>query len=160
MRLTNAVLLGIWAGLACAGVLRRAEDTPTAILASPIAAVLGKAEDGIEHFNGVPYAEPPTGSLRLKPPQRLTRSLGVVDGTKDAGSCPQFIASTGSKNLLERIHGSLANLPLVQNITGQSEDCLTLNVQRPAGVSRDAKLPVFYWIFGGGFEVEQPLGVL
>lgn len=91
MRLTNALLLGIWAGIACAGVLRRADEPPTAILASPIAAVLGKAEDGIENFNGIPYAEPPTGPLRLKPPQRLTRSLGVFDGTKDAVHVPSSL---------------------------------------------------------------------
>lgn len=35
------------------------------------------------------------------------------------------------------------------------EDCLTLNIQRPAGLSPDAKLPVFLWIFGGAFEMSS-----
>ncbi|KAG9515421.1 lipase 3 precursor, partial [Aureobasidium melanogenum] len=35
----------------------------------------------------------------------------------------------------------------------QREDCLFINVQRPAGISSDAKLPVIFWIFGGGFEI-------
>ncbi|KAF5341436.1 hypothetical protein D9758_014744 [Tetrapyrgos nigripes] len=36
------------------------------------------------------------------------------------------------------------------------EDCLTINVVRPAGISLDAKLPVVAWIFGGGFELGSP----
>lgn len=160
MILRNALLLGIWAGLSCAGVLRRTAETATVTLAHPQATVLGNAKGSVESFNGVPYAEPPTGSRRLRPPQRLTRSLGVFDGTKSAASCPQFPASPESKDFLEKILGTVANLPLVQEISGQSEDCLTINVRRPAGVSSDAKLPVFYYIFGGGFMVgNRPSGM-
>ena len=45
------------------------------------------------------------------------------------------------------------NLPLLQTVTNAGEDCLTVNVQRPAGTKADAKLPVLFWIFGGGFEL-------
>lgn len=37
-----------------------------------------------------------------------------------------------------------------------SEDCLTINVVRPAGISATAKLPVVAWIFGGGFQLGSP----
>ena len=44
-------------------------------------------------------------------------------------------------------------MPIVQEITGASEDCLTINVQRPSTASLTAPLPVVFWIFGGGFEL-------
>ena len=37
-------------------------------------------------------------------------------------------------------------------LDGVSEDCLTLNVFRPSGVSTSAALPVMVWVYGGGFE--------
>ncbi|KAL0947937.1 hypothetical protein HGRIS_010568 [Hohenbuehelia grisea] len=42
-----------------------------------------------------------------------------------------------------------------QNLN-QSEDCLTINVFRPPGISSSSKLPVVVWIFGGGFIVGAP----
>lgn len=41
-------------------------------------------------------------------------------------------------------------MPLFDNVTHMSEDCLTLRVDRPAGTSASAKLPVMVWIYGGG----------
>lgn len=41
---------------------------------------------------------------------------------------------------------------MVQAITVSGENCLTVNVQRPSGTTSSSKLPVVYWIFGGGFE--------
>ena len=49
--------------------------------------------------------------------------------------------------------GTILNLPLFQAVTNAGEDCLTINVQRPAGTNANAKLPVLFWIFGGGFEL-------
>ena len=40
---------------------------------------------------------------------------------------------------------------MIVQLPGVSEDCLTLNVFRPAGISKDAQLPVAVWIYGGGF---------
>lgn len=81
-------------------------------------------------FLGIPFAQPPVGSLRYRWPQSLNSSF---DGTRDATSygfsCMQY--------------GTSFNL---------SEDCLTLNVIRPAG-SAKAKLPVLVWIYGGGLGV-------
>ena len=124
----------------------------TATVQLPYATVLGNVNNNVESFGGIPYAEPPVGSLRLRPPKRLERSIGVFDGTGPAGACPQMISSTESTDLLFKLLGTIANLPFVQNATGQSEDCLSITVARPEGTTSTSKLPVLFWIFGGGFE--------
>lgn len=131
----------------------RAVGTATVVIPSPDATVLGNVQNSVESFGGIPFAEPPVGQLRMRPPKRLTESIGVFDGTGPAGACPQFVSSTESTNFLFDVLGSLANLPFVQNATGQSEDCLTITVARPEGTTAADKLPVLFWIFGGGFEV-------
>ncbi|POR34400.1 Carboxylic ester hydrolase [Tolypocladium paradoxum] len=113
--------------------------------------VTGRSLLNVESFNAIPYADPPVGPLRLKPPKRLSTQLGTVDGTGIAPGCPQMFVSSGSKDALGKILGTLLDLPFLKDITGQ-EDCLTVNVQRPAGTKANAKLPVLFWIYGGGFE--------
>lgn len=49
--------------------------------------------------------------------------------------------------------GLLLNTPLFQKALNEGEDCLVLNVHRPAGTTSKDKLPVLFWIFGGGFEL-------
>ncbi len=115
--------------------------------------VVGTSNSNTENFNGIPFALPPTGNLRLKPPVRLNSSLGTIDATGEAAACPQFFFSTGSDNFLVEVLADVIDLPFFQTVTLQSEDCLTINVIRPAGTKAGAKLPVLFWIFGGGFEV-------
>lgn len=85
-------------------------------------------------FLGIPFAQPPLGPLRFLPPQTYNSTW---DGTKVfnqySDSC---IADGATDNLL---------LP-------QSEDCLTVNVVKPHGISEDERLPVAIWIYGGGFR--------
>ncbi|CAI6332262.1 unnamed protein product [Periconia digitata] len=126
---------------------------PTVVAPSPQATVAGKSLLNVESFNGIPFAQPPTGSLRLKPPQPLTSALGNVDGTKIPKACPQFFFSIDGSNFPTNVLGQILNLPILQVATNAGEDCLTINVQRPAGTKPDAKLPVLFWIFGGGFEL-------
>jgi carboxylesterase type B len=120
-------------------------------VALPSATVIGKSSGSIESFSGIPYAKPPVGPLRLKPPVRFD-SIGTFDATGTAAACPQMFLSTESENVLFDILADLITLPLFQVVNGQ-EDCLTINVQRPAGTAANAKLPVLFWIFGGGFEL-------
>ncbi|KAI0710298.1 extracellular triacylglycerol lipase precursor [Cerioporus squamosus] len=83
---------------------------------------------GIDFFGGIPFAQPPVGSLRFAPPVFLdTPATDTLDATQFGAPCVQF------------------------NVSGVSEDCLTLNVFRPSGVSSNASLPVLLWIYGGGF---------
>jgi para-nitrobenzyl esterase len=89
----------------------------------------GQARD----FLGIPFAAPPVGPLRWKPPQPAAKWHGVRQATS-------FGSAVCSRSILR--HG----VPR----SGESEDCLTLNVWAPAQKSK-GKLPVMVWIFGGGF---------
>jgi len=147
-----AYLAGLAATLPVADpdkVARAASPTVTLSLAT----VIGSVADGVNQFGGIPIAAAPTGSLRLKPPQAITSSIGVFDATGAAGACPQMLISTDSNNFITEVLGDIIDLPFFQTATGISEDCLTISVQVPSGTKADAKLPVLFWIFGGGFEL-------
>lgn len=115
--------------------------------------VVGSADVDIENFKGIPYAQPPVGSLRLKPPQTITEPFGTIQATGIPSACPQFFVQIDTSNLVGEVISDLLYNPALQAATQTSEDCLTLNVQRPAGTTADSKLPVMFWIFGGGFEL-------
>ena len=115
--------------------------------------IVGSTFLGIDSFKGVPYAQPPLGALRLKPPQPITAPFGTVTATGIPTACPQFFSQVDTSNLPSDVIGYLADSPLVQAVTIAGEDCLTLNVQRPTGTTSSSKLPVVFWIFGGGFEL-------
>ncbi|KAI4688211.1 uncharacterized protein J4E84_005141 [Alternaria hordeiaustralica] len=90
-------------------------------------------------FLGIPYAQPPTGPLRYRRPAPLIHPLGQFDANYYGPGC---------------ISTSI-NLPVFSQTTPsypESEDCLTLNVVRPAGLNKGAKLPVLLFIHGGGFQ--------
>jgi carboxylesterase type B len=114
--------------------------------------VIGLQVGLIENFKGIPFAQPPEGPLRLKPPQPLKRSFGVFTNQLIPNSCPQFFTQIDRTNLPSSTIGLLANSPLIQEASQQSEDCLNLSVQRPVGTTGKSKLPVVVWFFGGAFE--------
>ena len=128
---------------------------PTVTISSPEATIVGLAGD-VEQFEGIPFAQPPTGPLRLKPPQALNESLGTIQATSNGPACPQFYFSddAGLNGLIPTSElGLLLDTPLFQTVTDASEDCLNINVMRPSGTDATSKLPVLFWIFGGGFEL-------
>lgn len=89
------------------------------------------------HFNqdlflGIPYAQPPTGSLRFAPPQPLVTSFEGPRNATEYG--PLCIGYGGDTTAL----GDYV-----------SEDCLTINIVRPAGVADGDDLPVAVWVHGG-----------
>jgi para-nitrobenzyl esterase len=94
----------------------------------------------VKAFFGVPFAAPPVGDLRWKPPQPVRRWDGVRAATEFGPQCLQ--PGGNPKSVYWEYSGG--NLPM-------SEDCLTLNVWAPADTKGDA--PVMVWIYGGGFQV-------
>ncbi|HUY81370.1 MAG TPA: carboxylesterase family protein [Acidobacteriaceae bacterium] len=93
----------------------------------------------ISSFKGIPFAAPPVGNLRWRPPMPPAAWKGVRPATQFGASC------------MQRLHGTFGPWTpafLVQNKV--SEDCLSLNVWTPR-VSAKADLPVIVFIPGGGF---------
>lgn len=127
-------------------------SSPTVTIYSPNAIVTGKTNSIIDTFNGIPFAQPPTGANRFKPPRPIETSLGKINATEAPTSCPNFIADIDG-SFPANILGIIANNPLVQKISNSGEDCLNVNIIRPSGVDPATKLPVVFWIYGGAFEL-------
>ena len=94
---------------------------------------------GVTAFRGLPYAMPPVGALRWRPPQPAAAWTGIRSGAAFGPVCPQPVSPRRPIDPID---------PAADVV---SEDCLTLNIWRPAGAPADAKLPVLFWIHGGAF---------
>ncbi|QRO02325.1 carboxylesterase family protein [Archangium violaceum] len=97
--------------------------------------VQGSVRDGVLSFKGIPFAAPPVGDLRWRPPQPVQEWSGVRQATAFGHDCMQIPFAADAAPLG----------------TSPAEDCLTLNVWRAAEAPKDGKLPVMVWIYGGGF---------
>uniref|UniRef100_A0A8H7KCN2 Carboxylic ester hydrolase n=1 Tax=Bionectria ochroleuca TaxID=29856 RepID=A0A8H7KCN2_BIOOC len=85
-------------------------------------------------FLGMPFALPSTGERRFQRPHYIDQAFSETRNATNYGpACPQYSPP---------------------NVFGNdiSEDCLSINVVRPAGISSDTNLPVLVWIYGGGFD--------
>ena len=91
-----------------------------------------------EVFKGIPYAAPPVGDLRWQPPEPPAAWDGVRAAFVAGPACAQSA-------------GTMSSSALFLPSPDPCEDCLTLNVWRPAEPS-DEPLPVMVWIHGGSFE--------
>lgn len=145
-------LLSIYSVVIAAPVLEK-RATPTVTIAAPVGTIIGAVTE-VESFNGIPFAQPPIGPLRLKPPQPLTSPMGTMASVLLPKACPQMFFSTSNESgVPSEVLGLLLDTPLFQTVTNSGENCLTVNVQRPIGTTAADKLPVLFWIFGGGFEL-------
>ncbi len=97
--------------------------------------VQGHEHSGLVEYLGIPYAEPPTGALRFHRAVPKTPWEGVLDA-KEYGPAP-----------VQFENGACMG----------AEDCLTVNIRRPL---QGENLPVFVWIYGGGYNTGSCLDPL
>src|SRR5581483_2490737 len=95
--------------------------------------VRGLTDGVVERFLGIPYAAPPVGDLRWQAPVEEVSWMGIRDATKPGCRCVQ--AKQDKSN------------PGRKSVAG-NEDCLYLNIYRPA-LRRSGALPVLLYIHGG-----------
>jgi len=93
--------------------------------------IQGTVEDGLSVYRGIPYAAPPIGDLRWRAPRPAPKWEGVRAAIEFGRACIQ-------------------SNPAIANLPEPSEDCLYLNIWTPARSAED-RLPVMFWIHGGGF---------
>jgi para-nitrobenzyl esterase len=111
------------------GLFAQRAAASAGVVRTPLGSLRGEVVEGVRVFRGVPFAAPPVGALRFRPPVKMRAWEGVREATKFSAAAMQ----DGDKDV------------------AQSEDCLYLNVWTPEGANERAALPVFVWIHGGGF---------
>ncbi len=109
-----------------AGVVK----TDSGVVKTDAGPVLGLPQGGLRVYTGIPFAAPPTGDLRWKPPAPVKPWDGVKETKIFSPACPQPAAADPTLNM--------------------SEDCLYLNVWTPAK-NTEEKLPVMVFFYGGAF---------
>ncbi|MFM6933643.1 MAG: carboxylesterase/lipase family protein [Novosphingobium sp.] len=125
--------------LTCAAVLTASPALADPVVSTASGTLRGTVEGKAEAFLGVPYAAPPVGEGRWRDPQPVASWAGERDASRYGPSCFQGLADTWGPYTQEFI----ARAPII-------EDCLTLNVWKPAGAAKG--LPVLVFIHGGAFQ--------
>jgi para-nitrobenzyl esterase len=108
----------------------------------------GSASEGdMATFRGVPYAAPPVGKLRWRPPERRTVGRALRAATEFGPSCPQTPALSGFYRYIAAGFGRAdsVRMPVLRT----NEDCLTLNIWTTNVSTRQPRQPVMVWIHGG-----------
>lgn len=133
----RTALLGVVAG-ACllGGCSDGGTSSPQAIqhgttIALADGTIEGEVAGGTRRFLGIPFAAPPVGALRWRPPQPPAPWSGTLQTKSFSSACPQRPSTLGTPS--------------------ENEDCLYLNVWTPDPAPQRA-LPVMVWFHGGGNE--------
>jgi para-nitrobenzyl esterase len=128
-------LLGPLVALLAAGFAFTAEAAaPAIVISTADGRIAGALRNGVQVFEGIPFAAPPVGRFRWRDPQPVKPWKGVLRASRYRAACMQ----TG--------------MYPPEAPTGRvSENCLFLNLWRPVTASRKP-LPVMVWIYGGGLE--------
>jgi para-nitrobenzyl esterase len=118
-------------------------DNPALLRTTHLGAVQGAMAGGALAWKGIPFAQPPVGALRWQPPQEPAAWTSARAATEFAPACAQYgrIYGPGANNRYDETIGTT----LFQSVG--SEDCLYLNVWRPANSHAD--LPVIVFFHGG-----------
>lgn len=114
-----------------AGAQGKGDKDETAVVRTDYGFVSGTVTPDHRIFQGIPYAAPPSGDLRLRAPRQPASWDGIRDATRRMASCPQtYVWPEGTPPKLDG-----------------AEDCLYLNLHVPRGVK--SKLPVMVFLHGG-----------
>jgi para-nitrobenzyl esterase len=134
VRRADAALRFAWLAGACAAGVASAAETSAATVTVDTGKLQGAAQGEVISFKGIPFAQPPVDDLRWRPPQAVAKWRGVRAATNYGADCMQLPFPSDAAPLGMK----------------PAEDCLYLNVWRPAHAAGQ-KLPVLVWIYGGGF---------
>jgi para-nitrobenzyl esterase len=110
----------------------QAQQTSAPVVSTHAGRVEGRVENSLHVFKGIPFAAPPLGAARWKPPAPVSSWTGIRKAIEFGAACIQ------PPTPIPNIYSS--------DIGATSEDCLTLNIWAPATA---ANAPVFVWIHGG-----------
>jgi len=136
MKQMSASLLGLLVAItACRSATLNPAGSP-AVIDAPAGKLEGTLQGDVQTFLGVPFAKAPVGRLRWREPQPLPRWPGVRKARAFGASCYQEWPAKG----FGPFTAEFVETP------EHSEDCLYLNVWRPAAAAPG--LPIYFWIHG------------
>lgn len=143
LRLATVVIVTAGWWVAVPTPCRAADPTLITTRLGTLVGTHDTAGSGSYHWKGVPFAKPPTGALRWRAPVAPVAWAGTRSAREFANACVQVgrIYGPGANNRFDRT---------IATTLGQavgSEDCLYLNIWRPA--SSDSRLPVIVFLHGG-----------
>jgi para-nitrobenzyl esterase len=128
--LSAALLLSLFTAPAASAATTAPDHGGSPVVRVDTGLLRGAQANGVDSFLGIPYARPPVDALRWRPPQPPLPWPGVRAATAYGNRCPALASTNGPEST--------------------AEDCLFLNVQRPSWAHAGQRLPVYFWIHGGG----------